>query len=255
MSNLEINGVYATAYQYAAKNQRTKESDSTGFLEKLNDVSKNDAVSFKDMWQSRFPGAYYHVMDASKISQGTWERNDFPFEKFFADEVDESILDWKANGAEPDATSPQVQSRWNSILGQKSIVVPPELEEKMKDNPELAKSVMAKVENFIATHPTRPGRICSYLISLDENGDIAHFKVVGGGGNISRSSSEMVEAYYRRMEQHEKNEQLAEEKSLERREQIQKDNAEYIRRNIQDRTLYDTQRAINAVASYEANLI
>lgn len=255
MSNLGINSMYATAYQYAVKNQQTKEASSTGFLEKLNDVNRNNATSFKDMWQSKFPGAYYHVMDASKISQGTWERNDFPFEKFFADEVDSSILNWKPSGKEPAMDDSRVQARLNSTLGKKSIIVPPELEEKMKDNPELAKSVMAKVENFIATHPTRPGRICSYLISLDENGDIAHFKAVGGGGNISQSSSEMVEAYYRRKEQQEKNEQLAEKKSLERREQIQRENAEYILRNMQDRALHDTQRATSAIASYEANFI
>ena len=49
------------------------------------------------------------------------------------------------------------------------------LEEKMKNDPELAKKVMANVENFITTYTAtsvRPGRVCSWLISLDENGDI-----------------------------------------------------------------------------------
>ncbi len=27
-------------------------------------------MSFKDMWQARFPGAYYHTADASSIPQG-----------------------------------------------------------------------------------------------------------------------------------------------------------------------------------------
>lgn len=34
-------------------------------------------ISFRDRWQARFPGGYYHVMDASKIPQGTWQRTDF----------------------------------------------------------------------------------------------------------------------------------------------------------------------------------
>lgn len=92
----------------------------------------------------------------------------------------------------------QVQTRLDSTLGHKSIIVPPELEEKMKNDPELAKRVMNNVENFIATYPTRPGRICSYLISLDENGEIAHFRVTGGGGNISGPTEEeqrQFEAY------------------------------------------------------------
>lgn len=44
-------------------------------------------ISFKDMWQTRFPGAYYHVMDGYKISQGTWERLDFPHDDFFRNKV------------------------------------------------------------------------------------------------------------------------------------------------------------------------
>ena len=53
-----------------------------------------NGVSFKEMCQARFPGAYYHVIDASNIPQSLWERNDFPFEKFFADDVDEFVLNY-----------------------------------------------------------------------------------------------------------------------------------------------------------------
>ena len=74
--------------------------------------SEVSGMSFKDMWQARYPGAYYHVMDGSKISQGAWDRNDFPLEKFFRDDADTSAVNWKPTGAEPEATSPQVQSRW-----------------------------------------------------------------------------------------------------------------------------------------------
>ena len=77
-------------------------------------------MSFTDMWQTRFPGAYYHTMDASNIPQGVWERNDFPFEKFFQKDVDESVLDWNPNGANPAMDSSAVQSRLHSISGQKS---------------------------------------------------------------------------------------------------------------------------------------
>ena len=42
--------------------------------------------------------------------------------------------------------SSAVQSRLHSISGQKSIVVPPELEEKMKSDPALAQQVMAEAK-------------------------------------------------------------------------------------------------------------
>ena len=112
-----------------------------------------------------------------------------------------AICDDEKAGAEPEATSTQVQSRWNSTLGQKSIIVPPELEEKMKNDPELAKRVMANVENFITTYTAtsvRPGRVCSWLISLDENGEIAHSCVTSE--SISVSSSEFAEANKKRRE-------------------------------------------------------
>ena len=190
--------------------------------------------SFEDMWKSKYPGAYYHVMDASKISQGVWERNDFPREKFFQDEVDDSILDWKPSGADSAMSDSSVQSRLNSTLGKKSIVVPPELEEKMKNDPELAKKVMEKVDNFIATHPTRPGRILSYLISLDENGDIAHFSVTGGGGNISQSTSRADDDYFERKDKEAERRRLQvkeqEKKAIERRKLAQE---EYLNQQIE----------------------
>ena len=141
-------------------------------------------MSFKDMWQARFPGAYYHSIDASNIPQGVWERNDFPFEKFFQKDIDVSVLNWNPDGANPAMDSSSVQSRLHSISGQKSIVVPPGLEEKMKDNSALAQQVMAKVERCIVTNQV-PGRICSHLIVLDENGEIARFRASSHGGNFT----------------------------------------------------------------------
>ena len=185
-------GNVASAYQYASKIGNRSVSSLT-FQSMLSDVVSDDKTgivnqSFEEMWKSRYPGAKYHVMDASGISQGIWERNDFPCEKFFDDELDKSILDWQPQGKEPDMADASVQSRLDSTLGKKAIVVPPELEEKMKNDPELAEKVMGKVESFIQNHPTRPGRVLSYLIALDENGDIAHFRVTGGGGHISGPS-------------------------------------------------------------------
>ena len=185
LSNLTDN------YDLNYVNQQRKSAEannSVGFngvlaAKAAEDTAKTEQ-SFKEMWQARFPGAYYHTMDASDIPMGIWCRNDYPFEKFFQNDVDESILDWKPNGADPAMDSSGVQSRLHSIAGQKSIVVPPELEEKMKNNPALAQQVMAKVENFIAVNQV-PGRICSHLIVLDENGEIARSRSSSHGGNFT----------------------------------------------------------------------
>ena len=226
MSIGNVNSAMMAAYQYANKAQRnnTAKTGSTGFLSVVSakQAEKTESADLKDMWQARFPGAYYHTMDASNIPMSIWCRNDYPFEKFFQNDVDESILNWKPNGADPAMDSSGVQSRLHSIVGQKSIVVPPELEEKMKNNPALAQQVMAKVENFIAVNQV-PGRICSHLIILDANGEIARSRASSHGGNFTGPS----EAEMRQFEAEQaakrkrraKYMQILEESALERSEQ------------------------------------
>ncbi len=173
---MEINTLGRAASTYNnAKQVRNKRLFSSVFADLLNeavsaDNSTQSGQGFGDMWKSRFPGAKYHVMDVSKISQGVWERNDFPFEKFFEEGVDESVLNWEPAGNEMNMEDSCVQTRLNSSLGGKSIIVPPELDAKMKNAPEMAQEVMDKVNSFIENHPTRPGRVLSYLIALDGNG-------------------------------------------------------------------------------------
>lgn len=172
--------------------------------------------NFKDMLKSAFPGAYYNVMDTSKIDKYLWGRHDYPHEQFFKEPADESILNWKPTGPEPPLSDPKVQNRISSTIGKKSVVIPPELEEKMKNDPELARKVMEKVEDFITKHThgnLGNGSVISlgqgFLITFDENGEIANSCVTGA--SISYSSSEMVEERKKRDEVHAEFERIAEE--------------------------------------------
>lgn len=217
---------YFLSEQYK-KSIQTEKSESASFAEvvaaKAKEQDNVSEISFKDMWRTRFPGAYYHTTDAYKIDQGLWERNDFPFEKFFSDKLDESVLNWIPNGENPAMDSDGVQSRLHSITGQKSIVVPPELEEKMKNNPALAQQVMSKVENFIAVNQV-PGRICSHLIVLDENGEIARFRASSHGGNLTGSTEEEIRQF--------KAEQAAKKKRHDEYARLNEENA--IKRKIME---------------------
>ncbi len=242
-------GGYYLAEQYRKNATGKSEGMSFAELAAAKAVEKGTAVgmSFKDMWQARFPGAYYHTADASNIPQGVWERNDFPFEKFFRNDLDESAVNWKPNGANPAMDSFGVQSRLHSIAGQKSIVVPPELEEKMKNNPELAKQVMAKVESFIATNQV-PGRICSHLIVLDENGEIARFRASSHGGNITGPTEEEMRQFEAeqaaKRKRREEYARLNEESALKRKLLEQETDERYYQTSI-------TKKAVST-AAYEA---
>ena len=221
-----ISGYYSSnLYQ---KIKSAKSTDKTGFLNSIAAISEESTenVSFEEMWKSRYTGAYYHTMDASNIPMDAWCRNDYPFEKFFQDNVDESILNWTPNGPDPAMDSDSVQSRLHSIAGQKSIVVPPALEEKMKNNPALAKQIMAKIESYIAMdEATTPDRISSYLIVLDENGEIARCRASSHGGNITGPTEEEMRQFEAeqaaKKKRHEEYERIAEENDLKRKLQEQ----------------------------------
>ena len=238
-------GGYYLAEQYR-KNAVADKNGDVIFAElaaKAAEQSDVSGMSFKDMWQARYPGAYYNVMDTSKIDGSLWGRNDYPWDKYFSNNADDSVLDWKPSGAEPAMLDPKVQAKINSTIGKKAIVVPPELEEKMKNDPELAKSVMAKVEGFIAEQDImNPNPRKGYLIALDENGDIAHACVTSE--KMSVSSAEFIEARKAREEKHAEYERLAEESVLKRRLMEQEADERHYKDSI-------TQKAVS-IAAYEA---
>lgn len=249
-------GEYYLTQQYQ-KNRGAVKSDGVSFAElaaaKAAGQENVSGMSFKDMWQARFPGAYYHTMDAYKIPQGAWQRYDFPHEKFFSDEVDESVLDWKPTGVEPKLTDASVQSRIDSTLGKKAIVVPPALEEKMKNDPTLAQQVMAKVESFImrdqATLP--PDRIYSCVVVLDENGEIAHAVGSSGGGNLTDPTEAEIHQFEAEQAAKKKRREgyarLNEEAALKRKLMEQEANERYYKGSI-------AKEAVS-VAAYEKNIM
>ena len=222
-----------------------RENHEIGLANIKSTAAKSDVsgMSFKDMWQARYPGAYYNVMDTSRIDGSLWGRNDYPWDKYFSNNADDSVLDWKPSGAEPAMLDSKVQAKINSTIGKKAIVVPPELEEKMKNDPELARRVMAKVEGFIAEQDImNPNPRKGYLIALDENGDIAHACVTSE--KMSVSSAEFIEARKAREEKHAEYERMAEESALKCKLMEQEADARYYQTSI-------TKKVVSA-AAYEA---
>ena len=244
-------GEYYLAQQYQ-KNGATGKSSGVSFAEiaAVKTAKSTTGMSFEEMLKAKYPEAKYHVMDAHTIPQGVWNRADFPFEKFFEDNVDESILNLKPNGAEPALTDPQVQSRVNATLGKKSIVIPPELEEKMKNDPELAASVMQKIESHIADSDARlPGKRKSFVIVFDENGEIANFTTVTEGrvvGPTEREIRQFEAEQAAKKKRREEYARLNEESALKRKLMEQEADARYYKTSI-------VKEAITA--AYEANAL
>ena len=181
-------------------------------------------------------------MDTSKIDSSLWGRNDYPWDKYFSNNADDSVLDWKPSGAEPDMQSPAVRAKMNAMLGKIAVVIPPELEEKMKNNTELAQKVMERVNSFLLSNST-PGENEGFLMTFDENGEINHACVVGEL-KFTVSSSEFVEARRAREAKHAEYERLAEEAALKRRLMEQETDERYYKDSM-------TKKAVS-IAAYEA---
>ena len=237
-------GGYYLAEQYR-KNAAAGKSGGVSFAELAATKSAGsesvEGMSFKDMLKSKYPGAYYNVMDTSKIDGGLWGRNDYPWDAYFSEPADESVLGWTPSGAEPSMQDSKVQNKINSMAGKMSIVIPPELEEKMKNDPELAQQVMDKVDGFINKF-YRPEANQGFLITFDENGEINH-ACIASEGSITVSSSEFVEARKAREAKHAEYERLAEESALKRKILAQET----------DRRYYQS-KAVSA-AAYEKNIM
>lgn len=133
MSIWGINGPLTGPHQSTDRTANAAANSGLSFAEKLKRAGQGmdvPEICFKDMWQKKFPGAFYSVMDTSKINDSLWGRNDYPWDKYFRNNADDSVLDWQPFGAEPPMSDPKVQAKIQSTIGKKAIVVPPALEEK-----------------------------------------------------------------------------------------------------------------------------
>ena len=139
---------------------------------------------------------YDHVLDAASIAQQNWVHEDFPFDQFFADSVDDSVLDWKPARANPSQLAPDIQAKISGTLGKHAIVVPPALDEKMRHDPALREQVTKNIDQIYAFHTSGgprlplPGtkfygtRVYSSVVILNEDGEVEHCRVSSGGGMI-----------------------------------------------------------------------
>lgn len=191
-------------------------ADKTGFLNAIaaKAAEQTESVSFEEMLRSKYRGVYYNVMDTSRIDGELWGRNDYPRDKFFKEPADESALDWAPDGPEPPMSDEKIQAKISATLGKTAVVIPPELEEKMKNDPKLAEQVMDRIDSFIARH-YRAGANQGFLMIFDENGEISQSCVTGEGFSIS--SSEFADARRAREKKQAEYNRLAEENALKRR--------------------------------------
>lgn len=180
--------------------QSTKTTDISykDLLQSLQQPNRN----LKDMWKGSFEKYFsqsgqffYHVSDATQISNTVWQHNDFPFDKLTQEKIDSSVFSWQPSRSNPSQLDSKVQAKTQATLGKHSIIVPPELDEKMKQDPELARKVAANIDRIYEIHRPMPPlalpgtkfygtKTYGSVIVLNKDGEVEHSCVTSGGGII-----------------------------------------------------------------------
>ena len=130
------------------------------------------------------------------VSRENWERNDFPFWKYFAENTDSTILNnLKPKGMDVSEWSSYPQNGAKSIGdAQITILMPESLQKKMEIDREYAAQIMKKVSDWKTNYDCTDMAIGmsmgetsfeakmalqtgSYLIELDESGNVENYVV------------------------------------------------------------------------------
>lgn len=174
-----------------------------------------EGLSLETMLKAKYPNIVYHVFDASS---GDWKtRNDYPHYLLYqsGDAAKETLENWQPSGPNPFYGSVDgkfIAPKEIHALGSvpprsKAVVIHPAVQERMEREPGYALEIFAKIDAWFAFDAARneaimPGSAAeiSQAVAIGEDGDICNACASRSGGSFSKSSDEMVQAYYRRME-------------------------------------------------------
>ncbi|MDE7255186.1 MAG: hypothetical protein K2N54_03310 [Helicobacter sp.] len=160
-----------------------------------NDTFANLLDSFinnalQEAWSKEFPNSSFQVLETSQIAQNLWDRNDYPFEHFF-ENMGEAALQWQPNGADLGVFDESVQAKLAETLGKMALVIPQELNEKLQQNPSDLQKILDKIDSFLYQNGFVASDNTSALLALDNNGDIAFWRLNKTGKlTVSAQSSE-----------------------------------------------------------------
>lgn len=226
----------ANAFRQAYELKMAGGVDYISAISKAYSTGKAGATSFEDAFSSY--EVITHVGNAD-IPSWKWQRNDFPFWKYFQKNTSADALnDWEPKGENPSQLRADLQRYYGSVgAGKIAVLMPESLKEKMDADPVYAQQIVAKLQAWkedydrwnnltaasygynVAEHQAS----LNYVFNLDENGDIKNCTVSGSGGTITGPSDEELRqikaeqaAKRKRMAEHTK---MLEESSLKRAEE------------------------------------
>lgn len=196
----------AAAFQAAYAKKMAGSTDYISAISKAYSTGKVNATNF----ENAFPqyNVVTHVGNAES-SSANWQRNDFPFWKYFQkDTRADALNDWKPVGANPPQTRGDLQRNYSSIgPGRIAVIIPESLQAKMDADPAYARQIMAKLQEWKEDYDRWDNTVAasygydvaaqqagkSYVFDLDENGDVRNCTVTGCGGGLVGPTKEELE--------------------------------------------------------------
>ena len=193
----------AGAFQRAYAKKMAGSTDAICTISRAYSAGKAGATNFADAFQMY--DVVTHVGNAN-ISQANWQRNDFPFWKYFEKDTGADALnDWQPSGPNPPQTRADLQRNYESIgPGRMAILVPESLQAKMDADPAYARKIMEKVQEWKEDYDLWDNTVAagygmnvaehqmskSYVFDLDEEGNVRNCTVTSSGGTITGPTEE-----------------------------------------------------------------
>lgn len=225
----------ANAFREAYAMKLAGGTDYISALSKAYSTGKAGAASFEDAF-SRYE-VITHVGNAD-IPSWKWQRNDFPFWKYFQPNTSADALNnWEPKGENPSQLRPDLQRHYGSIgAGKIAVLMPDSLKQKMDSDPLYAQQIIAKLQEWKEDYDRWNNTVAasygynaaehqaslSYVFNLDENGDVRNCTVTGSGGTITGPTKEEQERFEAEQEAKRKRRRehtkLIEESSMKRAE-------------------------------------
>lgn len=204
----------ANAFQAAYAKKMAGSMDYISRISKAYSTGKVNATNFEDAFPQY--DVVTHVGNPD-VSSANWQRNDFPFWKYFQKNTSADALnDWRPTGANPPQTRSDLQRNYSSVgSGRIAILIPDKLQEKMDADPAYAQKIMRKLQEWKEDYDRWDNTVAasygmnvaehqagkSYVFQLDENGDVANCTVTSPGRITGPSKEEQEQI---RAEQEEK---------------------------------------------------
>ena len=250
----------ASAFQVAYAKKMAGSMDYISTISRVYSTGKAGATNFKDAFSQY--NVITHVGNAN-ISSGNWQRNDFPFWKYFDKNTSADALnDWRPVGENPPQTRSDLQRNYSSVgSGQIAVLIPESLQKKMDADPAYARQIVAKLQEWKEDYDCWDNTVAasygyniaeyqagkSYVFDLDENGDVQNCTVTGPGrltGPTKEEQEQIKAQQAEKRKRHVKYIQILEE-SAERRKLQEQENLHFFQSQLVKQKLIGEQRTID----------